>query len=90
MTGDEGREAVRAASSPPTTESAPEGARRSGRYDAMARRRSKRTGREKGCWLYIPAEQLDKTGHGGDSPAPFYRVWGAPRGRLTIQLYKEG
>lgn len=79
---------------PPSSSLAPESAskpvRRNGRYDAAARRTSKRTGREKGCWVYIPAEVLDKTGYGGDGPPPYFRIWGAPRGRLTIQLYREG
>lgn len=82
--GGEWLERVESAESPATA------SRRSGRYDHGVRRRAKRTGREKGCWLYIPAEQLDKTGHGTSTEPPFYRVWGAARGRLTIQLYREG
>lgn len=33
-----------------------------GRHDAMARRQSKRSGRERGCWAYIPSEVLVKAG----------------------------
>jgi hypothetical protein len=64
-----------------------EAPRPAGRFDHAARRQAKRSGREKGCWVYIPAEQLDRTGYGGEQDAPHYRVWGAARGRVTIQLY---
>jgi hypothetical protein len=60
-----------------------------GRHDHAARRRPRRTGRQQGCWIYIPAEQLDRTGHGNGQPAPFYRVWGSARGRVTVQLYRS-
>jgi hypothetical protein len=59
-----------------------------GRYDSAARRRSRRDGRERGCWVYIPAEELAKTGLGADAP-PAYRVWAGARGRVVIQLYRE-
>jgi hypothetical protein len=62
---------------------------RQGRYDAAERRQGQRTGREKGCWVYIPAEELEKTGVTLDGPTPLYRVWGAPRGRVVVQLYKD-
>ena len=60
-----------------------------GRHDHAQRRASKRTGRERGCWLYIPAVDLLKAGYGADQPAPYYRVWGNARGRVTVQLYRE-
>ena len=62
-----------------------------GQYDRARRRRAKRSGRQKGCWVYIPGEELDKTGHGAansDGP-PAYRIWGNPRGRVCVQLYRE-
>jgi|GEM_PF-3888775 len=59
-----------------------------GRYDAMRRRQSKRAGREKGCWIYIPAEELRSAGIDPNGPAPFYRTWGARRGSLLARLYK--
>lgn len=62
--------------------------RPAGRFDHALRRQSKRSGAERGCWVYVPAEVLDVTGHGGEQPAPFYRVWGSTRGRLCIQLYR--
>jgi hypothetical protein len=58
------------------------------RYDFAARRKSKRTGNEKGCWLYIPMEELAKTGVDLDGLPPRYRVWGGPRGRCVVQFYK--
>lgn len=45
--------------------------------------------RERGCFVYIPMEELAKTGIDLDGPPPAYRVWGAPRGRVVVQLYKE-
>lgn len=55
----------------------------------MQRRQALRKERERGCSIYIPLEQLVKTGIDLDGPAPFYRVWGAARGRVVVQLYKE-
>lgn len=60
-----------------------------GRYDSGQRRQGLRKGRERGCWVYIPAEELEKTGHGSGDVAPFYRVWGASRGRVVVQLYNR-
>lgn len=62
---------------------------RNGRHDHAQRRASKRTGRERGCWLYIPAVDLLRAGYGADQPAPHYRVWANARGRITVQLYRE-
>lgn len=61
-----------------------------GRYDAAARRQGKRSGRERGCWAYIPAQELSKAGIDPDGPAPFYRTWGTARGGVFVRLYKEG
>lgn len=60
-----------------------------GAYDAGRRRRSVRRGRERGCWVYIPQEELAKAAY--DGPAPWYRVWGSSvRGsRVTVNLYPE-
>lgn len=58
-------------------------------YDHAARRASVRRGRERGCWVYVPREELAKTGHPLDGPPPHYKMWAGPRGRLVIQLYKE-
>lgn len=58
-------------------------------YDQARRRRAQRRGREKGCWVYIPAEELEKAGRPVDGPAPFYRLWTSSKGRLLVQLYRE-
>lgn len=58
-----------------------------GRYDHAERRQSVRRGRERGCWIYLPLAELSKTGVDVAGPAPFYRVWGAARGRVVVQLY---
>jgi hypothetical protein len=58
-----------------------------GRYDQGMRRQSIRKGREKGCSVYIPAEELLRAGLDPDGPAPSYRVWGLARGRTIVRLY---
>lgn len=62
---------------------------RAGRYDRLARRRAKRSGRETGCWAYIASEELEKAGVAPGGTLPWYRVWGTARGRLIVQLYPE-
>jgi hypothetical protein len=58
-------------------------------YDHAQRRHATRRGRMRGCYVYIPAEQLERTGYSLDDPPPWYRVWGSSRGRVVVQLYKE-
>jgi hypothetical protein len=58
-------------------------------YDAARRRRTVRRGRERGCWLYIAADELVKAGVDLDAPPPWYRVWGSRRGGLVVRLYAE-
>lgn len=60
-----------------------------GSYDHARRRRAQRKGREQGCTLYIPAEELAKAGFEPGGELPFYRVWGSPRGGM-FKLYKDG
>lgn len=60
-----------------------------GRYDYAKRRRAKRSGREGGCWTYIPAELLTRAGIPTSGPAPWYRVWGGARGRYVVTLYDQ-
>lgn len=59
------------------------------KYDASARRRAQRRGRERGCWLYVPAEELEKAGYRPGDPPPFYRTWGSSRGGVFVRLYRE-
>jgi hypothetical protein len=58
-------------------------------YDRARRRQALRKGRERGCSIYVPVEELRKAGVLQDDPPPFYRVWGSPRGSVIIRLYKE-
>lgn len=58
-------------------------------YDPAARRQTKRSGRERGCWAYIAAEELERAGIDPKAPAPFYRVWAGKRGRFIITMYSE-
>lgn len=60
-----------------------------GRYDHAARRLSKRTGRERGCWLYIPAEQLERAGFDLREPPPYFRTWNGRKGTILVQLYSD-
>lgn len=60
-----------------------------GSYDFARRRRTKRGGREQGCWIYIPGEELAKAGHEPGGALPWYRVWGSKRG-VVLRLYREG
>lgn len=58
-------------------------------YDPALRRRATRGGRDKGCRVYIAAEELLKAGWAPGGPLPFYRVWGSSRGGLFVRLYRE-
>jgi hypothetical protein len=60
-----------------------------GRYDHAERRRAQRRGRQKGCSVYIPAEELQKAGFAPDEPPPYFRVWGSARGGVFLRLYRE-
>lgn len=55
----------------------------------MARRRAQRRGRERGCWVFVPAEELGKAGVDPAGDPPFYRTWGSPRGSVMVRLYRE-
>lgn len=59
-----------------------------GRHDAALRRKASRKGRERGCSLYIAAEELAAAGIDLDGPPPLYRVWPSRKRTLMIQLYE--
>jgi hypothetical protein len=61
-----------------------------GNYDHHRRRRTVRNGRERGCWVYIPAAELRKAGYLPSESVPWYRVWGGIRGGIRLRLYREG
>lgn len=62
-------------------------------HDPASRRKAKRSGREAGCWAYIPAEELARAGFPPGAAVPFYRTWGHRRGphsgSVIISLYRE-
>lgn len=58
-----------------------------GRFDRGEWKRSQRRGRERGCWVYIAAEQLAEMGIDPQALPPVYRVWGSTdRPRAVISL----
>jgi hypothetical protein len=62
-------------------------------YDPAARRRTVRKGRERGCWVYIPAVELEAAGIDSHGPVPWYRLTGHRRSRnagsVIVSLYRE-
>lgn len=58
-------------------------------HDPAARRITVRRGREKGCWLYVPVEVLERVGWSPDDPPPYYRTWPGRKHTVLVQLYKE-
>lgn len=58
-------------------------------HDHAERRQMIRKQREKGGSVYITAKALLRAGIDPTEPAPFYRVWASPRGRLVVQLYRS-
>lgn len=59
------------------------------RYDSAARRRAQRRGRERGCWVFVPAEELTKAGFDPAGEPPLYRTWGTARGGVFVRLYRD-
>jgi hypothetical protein len=57
--------------------------------DPARRKRATRAGRQRGCYIYIPAENLQAAGVDPAGPVPHYRVWGGRRGSLLVTLYRE-
>lgn len=60
-----------------------------GRHDAGQRRQSTRKGRERGCSLYIAAEELEAAGIDLAAPPPKYRVWAGRKRTLVVSLYPQ-
>lgn len=62
-------------------------------YDQAERKQGKRSGREKGCWTYLPASVLVDAGLNPDDDPPFYRTVGFQRSRnghtVIVSLYRE-
>lgn len=62
---------------------------RNGRADPSARKRCTRGGRQRGCFIYIPGEQLAKAGFDPGADLPYYRLTCTRRGTLLVNLYHE-
>lgn len=62
-------------------------------YDHAKRRRAVRKGRERGCWVYVPAAELEAAGIDPRTPPPAYRLSGHRHsrntGRVLVNLYRE-
>lgn len=57
--------------------------------DPGLRKQSTRSGRARGCYIYIDAGTLQRAGiEPGDSP-PLYRLWAGRRGSLLVTLYAK-
>lgn len=58
------------------------------RYDAGARRRSHRkSARETGVWVYIPAAELRAVGRDPHTEPPEYRIFAMSRNSLALRFY---
>lgn len=57
--------------------------------DVMARKKARRSGRERGCWIYVAAEDLERMGFDPYGEVPYYRIWSSVRGGLRARLYRE-
>ena len=57
--------------------------------DPGLRKQATRSGRMKGCYIYIPAERLQEVGIDVSGPPPRYRVWAGRRGSLLVTLYRH-
>lgn len=55
----------------------------------MERRQSTRKQRERGAWLYIPAEELEASGFDPKGPPPAYRIFRGRKHQFMVQLYRE-
>jgi hypothetical protein len=56
------------------------------RYDHAARKKARRSGRERGAHVYIPAELI---GALADEPELYYTLGGGQRGRVIVTLHRK-
>jgi hypothetical protein len=59
------------------------------RYDHARRRKATRSRRMRGCYVYIPAEELAKAGYDPYGEPPLYKTWAGPRGSILLTLYRK-
>jgi hypothetical protein len=61
-------------------------------YDPAKRRLAQRFGRQRGCRVDIPAEELARAGFKPGDPPPYYRTHGHARGprsgSVIVSLYR--
>lgn len=57
-------------------------------FDPAVRRQSVRRGRERGCWVYIPAAHLIDAGLSPADPPPFYKTWPG-QSSARVRFYRE-
>lgn len=58
-------------------------------HDRAARRRVKAgSQRQRGVWLYVTSEELEKGGYRDGVLPERYRLWAQRGGSLFVQLYK--
>lgn len=58
-------------------------------HDPGQRRQATRSARQRGCYIYIPAEILQAAGVDISGPAPYYRTWASRGGSVLLRLYRE-
>lgn len=60
-------------------------------FDQAAAKRGRRFARERGAWIYVPAEILRAADRefADDGGAPFYRLWSGGKGRVGVQFYRH-
>ena len=57
------------------------------RYDSGERRHSRRTRREKGVHLFVPAVKLAAAGIDPNGPPPDYSMWATSKGAMMLRFY---
>jgi len=58
-------------------------------HDPGLRRKATRAQRQRGCFIYLPAEVLKAAGVDPEGPAPYYRTWAGRKGSVVLRLYRE-
>lgn len=58
-------------------------------FDPARRRKATRAARQKGCFIYIPAEALQAAQPKLGDRLPYYRTWAGKGGAVLVRLYLE-
>jgi hypothetical protein len=59
------------------------------RADPAARKQATRSGRARGCYIYIDAGTMERAGIPASDSPPQYRLWAGRRGSLLVTLYRS-